>query len=110
MTLNIEGIRGRHARELEERIRVEEQQQRERDHLDALRRERASMLQRIGRLREIPPETVFVEADTTGLSPTGFIVGATRVEDFIRHEESNLRDLDQIIAKAEADLEQDAAA
>jgi hypothetical protein len=89
--------------EVEQRLADTAEAESRRAHLDALRTERAGMVQRLGRLRAVPPSTAFIERDTTGCSPTGLIVSSMKVKDLIADEEVNLADLDKLIAEAEAE-------
>jgi hypothetical protein len=75
-----------------------------RNYLDALRHERETMLRRIAQLRALPANTAFVEHDPTGLSPTGYIVGATKAKG-LADEQVNLDEIDRLIAEAEAEID-----
>jgi hypothetical protein len=75
-----------------------------RDHLDALRHERETLARSIDRLRALPPNTRFVENDPTGLSPTGYVVGATKAK-VLADEQVNLDEIDRLIAEAEAEID-----
>jgi hypothetical protein len=78
--------------------------ERRRDHLDALRHERETLARRIARLRALPASTAVVERDPTGLSPTGLIVGATKAK-ILADEQVNLDEIDRLIAEAEGEID-----
>jgi hypothetical protein len=75
-----------------------DEDERRRDHLDALRHERETLARRIARLRALPANTAVVERDTTGLSPTGLIVGATKAT-VLADEQVNLDEIDRLISE-----------
>jgi hypothetical protein len=81
-----------------------DEDERRRDHLDALRHERETLARRIDQLRALPANTRFVENDPTGLSPTGLIVGATKAKG-LGDEQVNLDEIDRLIAEAEAEID-----
>jgi hypothetical protein len=78
--------------------------ERRRDHLDALRHERETLARRIDRLRALPANTAVVERDPTGLSPTGYLVGATRAK-VLADEQVNFDEIDRQIGEAEAEID-----
>jgi hypothetical protein len=82
-----------------------DEDERRRDHLDALRHERETLARRIARLRALPASTAVVERDPTGLSPTGLIVGATKAK-VLADEQVNLDEIDRQIAEAEAEIDE----
>jgi hypothetical protein len=75
-----------------------------RSYLDALRHERETLARRVDRLRALPASTRFVENDPTGLSPTGYVVGATKAK-VLADEQVNLDEIDRQIAEAEAEID-----
>jgi hypothetical protein len=64
----------------------------------------AKLARRIDRLRALPANTAFVENDPTGLSPTGYVVGATKAK-ILADEQVNLDEIDRQIAEAEAEID-----
>jgi hypothetical protein len=100
----VEGSRVKRARELREQmeaaVEADDQLERARNYLAALRRERDSKTRRLENLRT-HAETIYIAKDGTGLAPVpGLVVGGT-IGDLIPGEEDNLAAIDQQIAERE---------
>jgi hypothetical protein len=89
-------------RELEERVREQEELDQKRDLLEAMKRERLGHVAKIEQLEG--DRRLYVVADTTGLSPSGLIVGG-EIQSLAFDSKRALEELDARIAAAEKELE-----
>jgi hypothetical protein len=89
-------------RELEERVREQEEFDHKRDYLEALKREREGLVAKIERLEG--DKRTYIVRDTTGMSPTGLIVGGT-IESLAYEPNRALETVERAIEDAEKELE-----